>query len=170
MRAPTVCAFADGASNTSVRPGGYKIRPYGPASGLLVGAACMAARTESRFPPRRGRCGHLPLRGAFADGAPGALGHTHKKPEQAMQRLLRFGTGSGGRTHTVAHRNLNPARLPIPPYPLIQFCSILIWDRDFQVTTGVRRSRLGSSSCPQNKINLFYICDIHAWEFQIKLL
>ena len=25
--------------------------------------------------------------------------------------------GSGGRTHTVAHRNLNPARLPIPPYP-----------------------------------------------------
>ena len=24
-------------------PGGYKIRPYGPASGLLVGAACMAA-------------------------------------------------------------------------------------------------------------------------------
>ena len=122
MPAPTVCAFADGASNTSVRPGGYKIRPYGPASGLLVGAACMAARTESRFPPRRGRCGHLPLRGAFADGAPGALGHTHKKPEQAMQRLLRFGTGSGGRTHTVAHRNLNPARLSIPPYPLISLC------------------------------------------------
>ena len=107
---------------------------------------------------------------AFADGAPDALGHTHKNPEQAIQGLLRRGTGSGGRTHTVAHRNLNPARLPIPPYPLIQFCSILIWDRDIQVTTGVRKSRLGSSSCPQHKINLFYICDIHAWEFQIKLL
>ena len=79
---------------------------------------------------------------AFADNAPDASGHTHKKPEQAMQRLLRRGTGSGGRTHTVAHRNLNPARLPIPPYPLIQFCSILIWDRDIQVTTGVRKSAL----------------------------
>ena len=34
--------------------------------------------------------------------------------------FLDFGTGSGSRTHTVAHRNLNPARLPIPPYPHIQ--------------------------------------------------
>ena len=38
------------ASDTSVRVGGYKIRPYGPASGFPVGAACMAARTGSRFP------------------------------------------------------------------------------------------------------------------------
>ena len=42
---PTAGTFGDGASNTSVRTGGYKIRPYGPASGFLVGAACMAART-----------------------------------------------------------------------------------------------------------------------------
>ena len=31
-------------------PGGYKIRPYGPASGLLVGAACMAARNQVPIP------------------------------------------------------------------------------------------------------------------------
>ena len=31
--------------------------------------------------------------------------------------MAHIGTGSGGRTHTVAHWNLNPARLPIPPYP-----------------------------------------------------
>ena len=75
MLAPTVCAFADGASDTSVRTGGHAGRPYALASGLLVGAAYMAARTESRFPPRRGRCGHRPLRGAGGDGA---SGHTHK--------------------------------------------------------------------------------------------
>ena len=39
-------------------------------------------------------------------------------------RVIHFGTGSGSRTHTVAHWNLNPARLPIPPYPHIQFPSI----------------------------------------------
>ena len=36
-----------------------------------------------------------------------------------------FGADSEGRTHTVAHRILSPARLPIPPYPQIysiKFC------------------------------------------------
>ena len=37
---------------------------------------------------------------------------------QKKVRML-LGTGSGTRTHTVAHWNLNPARLPIPPYPHI---------------------------------------------------
>ena len=36
MRTPTMGAFGDGASDAPVRTGGYKIRPYGPASGFLV--------------------------------------------------------------------------------------------------------------------------------------
>ena len=49
--APLRGAVGDGAFDTSVRTGGYKIRPYRPALGFPVGAACMAARTGSRLPP-----------------------------------------------------------------------------------------------------------------------
>ena len=64
--APTMGAFSDGASNAAACMGGYKIRPYGPTPGFLVGAACMAARTDSRLPlgfdgpPSKGRCPHRP--------------------------------------------------------------------------------------------------------------
>ena len=44
-------AFGEGASDAGAS-GGYKIRPYGPAFGFLVGAACMAARNQ--FPIRTG--------------------------------------------------------------------------------------------------------------------
>ena len=43
----------------------------------------------------------------------------NKKGSGTRRFRCLFGTGSGGRTHTVAHWNLNPARLPIPPYPHI---------------------------------------------------
>ena len=33
------------------------------------------------------------------------------------ETVVLFGAGNRGRTCTVAHRNLNPACLPIPPYP-----------------------------------------------------
>ena len=49
--APLRGAVGVGAFDTSVRTGGYKIRPYKPALGFPVGAACMAARTGSRLPP-----------------------------------------------------------------------------------------------------------------------
>ena len=42
------------------------------------------------------------------------------------------GTGSGSRTHTVAHWNLNPARLPIPPYPHKISCKFIILTRKSQ--------------------------------------
>ena len=42
--------FGDGASNTSVPTGGYKIRPYGPASGFPVGAGFMPARNQVPIP------------------------------------------------------------------------------------------------------------------------
>ena len=76
-------AFGDGASNTSVRTGGHTGRPYGPASGFLVGAACMAARTGSRFsrgsmvPPRRGRCPHRP---ATPPGSGHSADRMHLRP------------------------------------------------------------------------------------------
>ena len=38
------------ASDTSVRVGGYKIRPYGPASGFPVGAGFMPARNQVPIP------------------------------------------------------------------------------------------------------------------------
>ena len=47
---PMAGTFGDGASNTSVRTGGYKIRPYGPASGFLVGAGFMPARNQVPIP------------------------------------------------------------------------------------------------------------------------
>ena len=39
--------------------------------------------------------------------------------EKQPYGLFLFGTGNRGRTCTVTHRILNPARLPIPPYPHI---------------------------------------------------
>ena len=33
MRAPTICAFGEGAPGAAVRPGGYEIRPYRHAPG-----------------------------------------------------------------------------------------------------------------------------------------
>ncbi len=39
------------------------------------------------------------------------------KEQQTKSLLLFYGAGNRGRTCTVAHRILNPARLPIPPYP-----------------------------------------------------
>ena len=52
MRAPTVCAVGDGASDASVRRGGYTIRPYGPAFGPLVGAAWVNCQKGKRVPGR----------------------------------------------------------------------------------------------------------------------
>lgn len=56
--------------------GGYEIRPYGPASGFLVGAACMAARNRVRCVPApvvpvagHGRAMRAPTGGAFGGGA-----------------------------------------------------------------------------------------------------
>ena len=89
MRAPTGCAFGDGAFVVDTGRADVGIGPYGvrssmvhpthrcaradiksaptdPPPGFLVGAACMAARTGSRLPPgfdgfpRRGRCPHRP--------------------------------------------------------------------------------------------------------------
>ena len=89
MRAPTGCAFGDGAFDVDTGRADVGIGPYGvrssmvhpthrcaradiksaptdPPPGFLVGAACMAARTGSRLPPgfdgflRRGRCPHRP--------------------------------------------------------------------------------------------------------------
>ena len=65
--------------------GGYAIRPYGPVFGFLVGAACMAARTGSRFAAglessvRRPRVQGIPMtavgvgRHAHMPPGPGAL-------------------------------------------------------------------------------------------------
>ncbi len=39
------------------------------------------------------------------------------KRKTAARAVFLFGTGNRGRTCTVTHRILNPARLPIPPYP-----------------------------------------------------
>ena len=45
-QASGLAALGAGTSDAAVRTGGYEIRPYGPASGLTVGAACMAARNR----------------------------------------------------------------------------------------------------------------------------
>ncbi len=51
-RRGSMVALAVGARSAVMHPnqrcgmGGYIIRPYGPACGLLVGAACMAARNQ----------------------------------------------------------------------------------------------------------------------------
>ena len=80
--APTMGAFSDGASNAAACMGGYKIRPYGPTPGFLVGAACMAARTDSRLPlgfdgpPSKGRCPHRPA-SPRVRGSPPNRTHLH---------------------------------------------------------------------------------------------
>ena len=43
-------ALGGGASNAAVRTGGYKIRPYRPAPGFLVGAGFMPARNQVPIP------------------------------------------------------------------------------------------------------------------------
>ena len=68
--------------------GGHTGRPYGPASGLLVGAACMAARTGSDFrrgsmvSPRRGRYPHRPASRRVQGSSPTA--HTSIFPAKFL--------------------------------------------------------------------------------------
>ena len=59
MRAPTVCAFGESASDTAVRTGGYKIRPYTHSPPFpAVGAHSICARTAPPEPPDS-RSAHL---------------------------------------------------------------------------------------------------------------
>ena len=50
-------------------------------------------------------------------GEAGPLACGIQKERHDVSRVFLFGTGSGARTHRLLHRNLNPARLPIPPCP-----------------------------------------------------
>lgn len=60
-------------------------------------------------------CGLVPLCNKWSYG----------KRRQALFEPTAFGAGQwDSNPHGLLHRNLNPARLPIPPYPHIQFPSI----------------------------------------------
>src|SRR5699024_8077015 len=71
---PWLAAVGGGVSDAAVRTGGYKIRPYGPACGLLVGAYHVAGVTGSpgtavphlrRSARSPGRAGAATASGAF---------------------------------------------------------------------------------------------------------
>ena len=60
----------------------------------------------------------LPQNGSHPQ-IPSLLGsHTNKK-RHPRKGVFFVGADEGIRTHTVAHRNLKPARLPVPPHPHI---------------------------------------------------
>ena len=61
----------------------------------------------------------LPQNGSHPQ-IPSLLGsHTNKK-RHPRKGVFFVGADEGIRTHTVAHRNLKPARLPVPPHPHIK--------------------------------------------------
>ena len=126
--APLRGAVGVGAFDTSVRTVGYKIRPYKPALGFPVGAACMAARTGSRLPPGfdgpatpgpRHSAGRIRLRPPLRTRLWSA--RRQRKTHSSASGVVRFAGGRlfrgfrpAGRTERLAARRARSGR---PPWP-----------------------------------------------------
>ena len=131
---PVVGAFGDGAFDTAVPLGGYKIRPYRPAPGLLVGADAhigppaagatyFADRTHPK--PPLGAQGEV-ARSAGGDQNRPKPGQTIPQSRFASQLPLHKGAcplrHKGGKRSAMVHPRRQFARADIKSAPTAPLC------------------------------------------------